>query len=89
MFDDIDFDDDEYGVSDKLSNWKDFAKCFEKGLWVYLDWIGLNKGLIWAHWHTKLYNDEIPDTKGYCNTKYILKKYKKSIKIKGTMWTEV
>ena len=38
MFDDIDFDDD-YGVSvsDKLTKWKDLAKCFGEGLWVYLD----------------------------------------------------
>ena len=86
MFDDIDFDD-EYGVSDKLSNWQDFAICFEEGLWVYLDWIGLNKGLIWAQKNTKLYNDKISDTNGYDNTQYILNNYKKNIK--GTIWEEV
>ena len=86
MFDDIDFED-EYGVSDKLSKWKDFAKCFGEGLWVYLDWIGLNKGLIWSRKNTKLYEDNIPDTNGYDNTQYILNNYKKNIK--GTIWEEV
>ena len=56
MFDDIDFDDDySVNVSDKLNKWKDLAICFGKGLWVYLDWIGLNKELIWARKNTKLY----------------------------------
>ena len=88
MFDDIDFDDD-YGVSvsDKLNKWKDLAICFGKGLWVYLDWIGLNKRLIWARKNTKLYNDEIPDTNGYENTQYILNNYKNCIQ--GTIWEEV
>ena len=86
MFDDIDFDD-EYGVSDKLSNWKDFAICFEEGLWVYLDWIGLNKYLIWAQENTKLYYDNIPDTNGYENTQYILNNYKNCIQ--GTIWEEI
>ena len=87
MFDDMDFDDDEYDVSDKFSNWKDLAKCFGEGLWVYLDWIGLNKGLIWARKNTKLYQDNIPDTNGYENTQYILNNYKNNIK--GTIWEEV
>ena len=87
MFDDIDFDDDEYGISDKLSNWKDLAKCFGEGLWVYLDWIGLNKGLIWSHKNTKLYEDNIPDTNGYENTQYILNNYKNCIQ--GTIWEEI
>ena len=79
MFDDIDFDDD-YGVSvsDKLIKWKDFAICFGKGLWVYLNW---------AQKNTKLYNDEIPDTNGYENTQYILNNYKNYIQ--GTIWEEV
>ena len=84
MFDDIDFDDDEYGISDKLSNWKDLAICFEEGLWVYLDWVGLNKPLIWSQYDTKLYNDEIPDKNGYEITQYILNNYKNCIQ--GTMW---
>ena len=89
MFDDIDFDDDDYsvGVSDKLNKWKDLAICFGEGLWVYLDWIGLNKELIWAYFHTKLYKDKIPDTNGYENTQYILNNYKNDIK--GTIWEEV
>ena len=86
MFDDIDFDDD-YDVSDKLNKWKDFAICFGKGLWVYLDWIGLNKELSWARKNTKLYNDKIPDTNGYENTQYILNNYKNNIK--GTIWEEI
>ena len=88
MFDDIDFDDD-YGVSvsDKLIKWNDFSICFGEGLWVYLDWIGLNKWLIWAHENTKLYKDKITDTNGYDNTQYILNNYKKDIK--GTIWEEV
>ena len=88
MFDDIDFDDD-YGVSvsDKLIKWNDFSICFGEGLWVYLDWIGLNKWLIWAKENTKLYKDKIPDTNGYDNTQYILNNYKKDIK--GTIWEEV
>ena len=88
MFDDIDFEDD-YGVSvsDKLIKWKDFAKCFGEGLWVYLDWVYFNKYLIWAQENTKLYNDEIPDTNGYENTQYILNNYKNNIK--GTIWEEV
>ena len=86
MFDDINFDDD-YGVSvsDKLIKWKDFAICFGEGLWVYLDWVGLNRDLYWAQKNTKLYNDNIPDTNGYENTQYILNNYK----IKGTIWEEV
>ena len=59
MFDDIDFDDDySVSVSDKLNHWKDFAICFGEGLWVYLDWIGLNKNLYWSQYDTKLYNDK-------------------------------
>ena len=87
MFDDIDFDDDEYGVSDKLIKWKDFAKCFGEGLWVYLDWVGFNKDLYWAQENTKLYQDNISDTNGYENTQYILNNYKNNIK--GTIWEEV
>ena len=87
MFDDIDFDDDEYGVSDKLTKQKDFAICFGKGLWVYLDWIGLNKPLKWARKNTKLYKDEIIETDGYENTQYILNNYKNCIQ--GTIWEEV
>ena len=88
MFDDIDFDDD-YGVSvsDKLNNWKDFSICFGKGLWIYLDWIGLNKELKWSKENTRLYKNKIPDTNGYENTQYILNNYKKSIK--GTIWEDV
>ena len=88
MFDDIDFDDD-YGVSvsDKLTKWKDLAKCFGEGLWVYLDWVGFNKPLKWARCLTKLYDDEIPDTNGYENTQYILNNYKNCIQ--GTIWEEV
>ena len=88
MFDDIDFDDD-YGVSvsDKLIKWKDLAICFGEGLWVYLDWIGLNKYLIWAQENTKLYQDNISDTNGYENTQYILNNYKNCIQ--GTIWEEV
>ena len=88
MFDDIDFDDDYSAiVSDKLNKWKDFAKCFGKGLWVYLDWVGFNKYLKWAQENTKLYYDNISDTNGYENTRYILNNYKKCIQ--GTMWEEV
>ena len=88
MFDDIDFDDDySVSVSDKLNNWKDLAICFGKGLWVYLDWVGLNKPLKWAQDYTKLDDDKIPDTNGYDNTQFILNKYKKSIK--GTIWEKV
>ena len=88
MFDDIDFDDDySVSVSDKLNNWKDLAICFGEGLWVYLDWVGLNRDLNWAHFDTKLYNDEIPDTNGYENTQYILNNYKNCIQ--GTMWEEI
>ena len=83
MFDDMDFDDDEYDVSDKLNNWKDLAICFGEGLWVYLDWIGLNKPLKWA-----LIKGRISNTNGYENTQYILNKYKKR-EIKGTIWEEV
>ena len=92
MFDDIDFEDDDYSVSvsDKLNKWKDFAICFGEGLWVYLDWIGLNRDLNWAYRSTRLHKNNIPDTNGYCNTKYILNRYKKSIKkFKGTMWEEI
>ena len=88
MFDDIDFDDDYSAtVSDKLNKWKDLAICFGKGLWVYLDWIGFNKGLIWARKNTKLYKDKIPDTNGYENTQYILNNYKNDIQ--GTIWEEI
>ena len=88
MFDDIDFDDDySVSVSNKLNKWKDLAICFEEGLWVYLDWVGLNKPLIWSQYETKLYNDEIPDTNGYEITQYILNNYKNCIQ--GTMWEEV
>ena len=88
MFDDIDFDDGySASVSDKLSNWKDLAICFGEGLWVYLDWIGLNKPLRWAQYDTKLYNDNIPDTNGYENTQYILNNYKNCIQ--RTIWEEV
>ena len=88
MFDDIDFDGDySVSVSDKLNNWKDLAICFGEGLWVYLDWVGLNRDLNWAQYDTKLYNDEIPDTNGYENTQYILNNYKNCIQ--GTMWEEI
>ena len=89
MFDDIDFDDDDYSVSvsDKLIKWKDLAICFGEGLWVYLDWVGFNKPLNWAPYPTKLYNDEIPDTNGYENTQYILNNYKNCIQ--GTIWEDV
>ena len=88
MFDDIDFDDDySVSVSDKLTKWEDLAICFGKGLWVYLDWIGLNKPLRWAQENTKLYDDKIPDTNGYENTQYILNNYKNDIK--GTIWEEI
>ena len=88
MFDDIDFDDDyNVSVSDKLNKWKDFAICFGEGLWVYLDWIGLNKPLRWAHENTKLFKDNISDTNGYENTQYILNNYKNCIK--GTIWEEI
>ena len=87
MFDDIDFDDDEYGVSDKLTKWEDFSICFGEGLWVYLDWVGFNKNLYWSQYDTKLYQDNIPDTNGYENTQYILNNYKNCIK--GTIWEEV
>ena len=88
MFDDIDFDDDySVSVSDKLIKWKDLAICFGEGLWVYLDWIGLNKPLKWAQIGTELQQDKIPDKNGYENTQYILNNYKNNIK--GTIWTEV
>ena len=88
MFDDIDFDDDySVSISDKLNKWKDLSICFGKGLWVYLDWIGLNKELIWARKFTKLYQAKIPDTNGYENTQYILNNYKNYIQ--GTIWEEV
>ena len=88
MFDDIDFDDDySVSVSDKLIKWKDFAICFGEGLWVYLDWIGLNKPLRWAHANTKLFKDNISDTNGYENTQYILNNYKNCIQ--DTIWEEV
>ena len=88
MFDDIDFDDDySDSVSDKLIKWKDLAICFGEGLWVYLDWIGLNKPLKWARKNTKLYLDDIPDTNGYENTQYILNNYKNDIK--ETIWEEI
>ena len=88
VFDDIDFDvDDGAIIFDKLNKWEDFAICFGKGLWVYLDWIGLNKPLIWSQENTKLYDNKIPDTNGYENTQYILNNYKNNIK--GTIWTEV
>ena len=88
MFDDIDFDDDySDSVSDKLNKWNDLAICFGEGLWVYLDWIGLNKPLKWARKNTKLYLDDIPDTNGYKNTQYILNNYKNDIK--ETIWEEI
>ena len=91
MFDDIDFEDDDYSVSvsDKLNKWKDLAICFGEGLWVYLDWVGFNKDLYWAQAQgiTRLYKNKIPDTNGYENTQYILNNYKKNIK--GTIWEEV
>ena len=88
MFDDIDFDDDySDSASDKLIKWKDLAICFGEGLWVYLDWIGLNKPLRWAHYDTRLYKNKIPDTNGYENTQYILNNYKNCIQ--GTIWEEV
>ena len=88
MFDDIDFDDDySVNVSDKLNKWKDLAICFGKGLWVYLDWIGLYKDLRWAQENTKLFKDNISDTNGYKNTQYILNNYKNDIK--ETIWEEV
>ena len=88
MFDDIDFDDDySVSISDKLNKWKDLAICFGEGLWVYLDWIGLNKPLRWAHANTKLFKDNISDTNGYENTQYILNNYKNCIQ--GTIWEEV
>ena len=88
MFDDIDFDDDySDSVADKLIKWKDLAICFGEGLWVYLEWIGLNKELYWSQYDTKLYNDKIPDTNGYKNTQYILNNYKNDIK--ETIWEEI
>ena len=88
MFDDIDFDDDySVSVSDKLIKWKDLAMCFGEGLWIYLDWIGLNKELLWAQYNTKLYKNKIHDTNGYENTQYILNNYKNNIK--GTIWEEI
>ena len=88
VFDDIDFDDDDGAIIfDKLNKWEDFAICFGKGLWVYLDWIGLNKPLKWAQIGTELQQDKIPDKNGYENTQYILNNYKNNIK--GTIWTEV
>ena len=90
MFDDIDFDDDySVSISDKLNKWKDLAICFGEGLWVYLDWIGLNKDLYWAQAQgiTRLYENEIPDTNGYENTQYILNNYKNYIQ--GTIWEKV
>ena len=87
VFDDIDFDDDDVTVFDKLNKWEDFAICFGEGLWVYLDWIGLNKELSWAQIGTKLQQDKIQNTNGYVKTQYILNNYKKSIK--GTIWEEV
>ena len=89
MFDDIDDDDYSASVSDKLNKWEDLAICFGEGLWVYLDWIGLNKDLYWAQAQgiTRLYKNKIPDTNGYENTQYILNNYKKNIK--GTIWEEV
>ena len=87
IFDDIDFDDDDVTVFDKLNKWKDFAICFGECLWVYLDWIGLNKGLSWAQIGTNLWWAKIPNKNGYDKTQYILNKYKKSIK--GTIWEEV
>ena len=88
MFDDIDFDDDySVSVSDKLIKWHDLAMCFGEGLWVYLDWIGLNKELLWAQYNTKLYKNKIHDTNGYENTQYILNKYKNNIK--ETIWEEI
>ena len=88
MFDDIDFDGDySVSVSDKLNKWKDLAICFGEGLWVYLDWVGLNRDLNWAYFHTKLYKDKIPDTNGYENTQYILNNYKNCIQ--DTIWEEI
>ena len=88
MFDDIDFDDDySVSISDKLIKWKDLAMCFGEGLWIYLDWIGLNKELLWAQYNTKLYKNKIHDTNGYENTQYILNNYKNCIQ--GTMWEEI
>ena len=88
MFDDIDFDDDySVSVSDKLTKWKDFSICFGEGLWIYLDWIGLYKDLLWAQENTKLFKDNIPDTNGYKNTQYILNNYKNCIQ--DTIWEEV
>ena len=86
IFDDIDFDDD-VTIFDKLNKWEDFAICFGEGLWVYLDWIGLNKGLSWAQIGTNLWQAKIPNKNGYDKTQYILNKYKKNIK--GTIWEEV
>lgn len=87
VFDDIDFDDDDVTVFDKLNKWEDFAICFGEGLWVYLGWIGLNKELSWAQIGTNLWQAKIPNKNGYDKTQYILNKYKKSIK--GTIWEEV
>ena len=88
MFDDIDFEDDySASVADKLIKWKDLAICFGEGLWVYLDWIGLNKPLKWAQIGTELQQDKIPDKNGYENTQYILNNYKNDIK--ETIWEEV
>ena len=88
MFDDIDFDDDySVSVSDKLIKWHDLAICFGEGLWVYLDWVGLNRDLYWAQYNTKLYKNKIYDTNGYENTQYILNNYKNCIQ--GTMWEEI
>ena len=87
VFDDIDFYDDDVTIFDKLNKWEDFAICFGEGLWVYLDWIGLNKGLSWAQIGTNLWQAKIPNKNGYENTQYILNNYKNCIQ--GTIWEEV
>ena len=78
---------DGFSKSDEPLKWKDLAVCFGEGLWVYLDWVGLNREIIWARENTKLYKDNIPDKNGYENTQYILNNYKNCIK--GTIWEKV
>lgn len=84
--DDIDFDDDDELISDKIAEWKDIAICFETGLWVYLDWVGLHKKFKWAKENSSIYK-KIPNRDGLKNTKYILTNY--SIELQGTIWNAV
>lgn len=85
IFDDDMFDDD-LNIVDKFKEWKDIAVCFDSGLWVYLDWIGLHKKLRWAKRKTPLYRDNIQKSKnGYKDTQFILNNYD----VEGTLWDEV